>query len=258
MTSKSHRRLVQPLPLLATLLVLVSLVGRSTCSVTESSSSSSAATGDNDDSGSDAGIDSIHHDHCGLYLAISSTSTVEETNWGIYAGQNYDQGVALGYSDVAINMPYLRVNLAPTDPNAEALGTVVGFFERFFWVPETASAQFEYTGGKVVTAVPGPGVLAGYKSKLTNADWNTTAPYFRPAGDDTGVNHPNRGAVSPFYNLQVVSTADIQAGFEVFLDFGDSWKDEGKQASNFRSTVPRQNLTMAWRLLQRRKSRTKS
>jgi hypothetical protein len=125
-------------------------------------------------------------------------------------------------------MPYLRVNLATTDRNVEALGKVVGFFERFFWVPETASAQFEYAGGKVVTAVPGPGVLAGYRAKLTNADWNTTAPYFRPAGDDTGVNHPNRGAVSPFYNLQLLSTAEIQAGFEVFLDFGESWKDEGK------------------------------
>lgn len=164
---------------------------------------------------------------CGLYLAISSTSSVEETLWGIYAGKDYSEGVAIGSSDVAINMPFLRINLASSDRNLETLGMIVGFFERFFWVPETAASQFEYEGGKVVTAVPGPGVLAGYMKKMTNADWNITAPYFRPAGDDSGINHPNRGAVSPFYNLQVLSTTEIKAGFEIFLDYGDSWSDEG-------------------------------
>lgn len=165
---------------------------------------------------------------CGLYLAISSTSTVEETNWGIYAGKDYAEGVAIGSSDIAINMPFLRINLAANDPNLEKLGRIVGFFERFFWVPDTAASQFEYEGGKVVTAVPGPGVLAGYMKKMTNVDWNTTAPYFRPAGDDSGINHPNRGAVSPFYNVQVLSTVEIEAGFEIFLDYGDSWSEEGK------------------------------
>jgi len=162
---------------------------------------------------------------CGLYLAISSTSTVEETNWGIFAGKDIPAASGIASPDVAINIPNLRANNEVEDE--EFLSKMVDFFEGFFWVPETAAAQFEMTEGRAVTAIPGAGVLAGYSAKRTNADWNISASYMRPLlGETPGAPHPSRGANSPFYNAEVVSTMDIKAGSEIFMEFGENWSED--------------------------------
>ena len=169
---------------------------------------------------------------CGLYLAISSTSTVDETHWGLYAGKDFPAGTEISSPDVAINIPHLRANNQPLEDedteNAELLSQMVDFFEGFFWVPETAAAQNELTQGRAVTAVPGAGMLAGYSAKRTNADWNIRSCYKRPLlGETSGASHPGRGAQSPFYNTVVVSTQDIKTGAEIFMEYGESFgRDE--------------------------------
>jgi hypothetical protein len=90
---------------------------------------------------------SADEDQCGLYLAISSTSTVEDTNWGLFAGKDYEANTEIGTPDVAIMMPHLRANTYIADEDEEdekeGLGRIVDFFEEFFWVPDTAAAKYD-------------------------------------------------------------------------------------------------------------------
>ena len=171
------------------------------------------------------------NEQCGLYVAISSTSTVDDTHWGLFTGKDIPAGVEIASPDVAINIPHLRGNNVPLDDedesDAELFTQMVDFFEGFFWVPETAAAQFELTQGRAVAAVPGVGMLAGYNSKRTNADWNILSSYKRPLlGETSGVAHPARGAQSPFYNTVVVSKQDIKAGSEIFMEYGENFGQE--------------------------------
>ncbi|CAB9505826.1 Guanylate cyclase [Seminavis robusta] len=170
---------------------------------------------------------------CGMYMAISSTSTVDETRWGIYAGKDIPNGAPLGGPDVAINIFNLQGNTQMADENEEAdslLASTVDFFEQFIWVPIPSGSQFDLEDGRTVTAIPGAGVLGGFNPKLTNADWNHSAAYFRPSlGEQPGVNHPGRGAYSNFYHVELRSKDEIPAGREIFLEYGDNWEEEAKE-----------------------------
>jgi len=174
----------------------------------------------------------VNQEHqCGMYMAISSTSTVDDTKWGLYAGEDISKDAPIGYPDIAINIFNLQGNAHLADENEDELSIVantVEFFEQFIWVPLPTGGQFELEGGRTVTAIPGAGVLGGFNPKLTNADWNHTAAYFRPAmGEQAKVNHPGRGAYTSFFNVALRSTQEILAGREIFLDYGENWENEG-------------------------------
>lgn len=73
----------------------------------------------------------------------------------------------------------------------------------------------------------GPGFLAAYDSKISNADFDVLAAYSRGTTDgDVGVAHPNRGAVSPFHNAVLRSTEDLPAGSEIFLNYAFPGPDD--------------------------------
>ena len=46
-------------------------------------------------------------EECGIYLAVSSTSTVEEPKWGLYAGQEISKGGGVGFGEIAIHTFHL-------------------------------------------------------------------------------------------------------------------------------------------------------
>lgn len=169
-------------------------------------------------------------DQCGLYLAVSSTSTVDQTNWGIFAGKDIPRNTPIGFPEVGINVLNLRTNAFSVDDDESTMNymdQIATFFETFFWVADTIGAKFEQTSGRAVAAIPGAGVLGGYNAKLTNADWNVSAVYNRPLlGENSGESHSNRGANSIFYNTQVISKQRITAGSEIFMDYGESWADQ--------------------------------
>lgn len=174
-------------------------------------------------------------DTCGLYLAVSSTSTADTTNWGIFAGRDYGPGEPIGSPEVSISIPHLRANVG--GPERASIEPIVDFFERFFWVAETSGSQFDIMAGKSVSAIPGAGVLAGYLPERTNADWNVTMPYMRPADADASNAHPNRGGYSPYHNVQVMSTEKIVTGGEIFMEFGDSWSEDNEEKREQRLSV---------------------
>ena len=166
---------------------------------------------------------------CGMYIAISATSTVDDTKWGIYAGKDFAKNAPLGYPDVAINIFNLQGNAQLADESASSetlVAHTVEFFEQFIWVPIPSGGQFELEEGRTVTAIPGAGVLGGYNPKLINADWNHSSAFFRPAmGEQPGVNHPGRGAYTQFFNVGLRTKKEIQAGHEIYLDYGDNWEN---------------------------------
>jgi hypothetical protein len=178
--------------------------------------------------------DAAAADTCGLYLAVSSTSTVEEPKWGIYAGKEYPRGVSIGSGEVAIQTFNLMANVVPLEleddedeDEQEDLTPVVDFFEQFIWVPQASGGQFELKEGRTVTAIPGVGVLGAYNPKLTNTDWNHSASFFRPVmNEEPGVAHPGRGAYSNFYNVAMRSKEPIREGMEIFISYGDNWDAE--------------------------------
>lgn len=167
---------------------------------------------------------------CGLYMAISSRADVDGNKWGVYAGHELSKGDNIGTPEVAIHLHNLRANNRfgnPDDENAtpteeqeqqqEQLLKAVEFLEESFWVPDALGGKFEVQTGRIITATPGLGFLGAFDVSLTSADWNVRQNYQRiPIGEVTGDPHENRGAISPFYNVQLWVTADkVVSGSEV-------------------------------------------
>eukprot|EP00529_Nitzschia_sp_RCC80_P012381 CAMPEP_0113482576 /NCGR_PEP_ID=MMETSP0014_2-20120614/22991_1 /TAXON_ID=2857 /ORGANISM="Nitzschia sp." /LENGTH=573 /DNA_ID=CAMNT_0000376099 /DNA_START=131 /DNA_END=1848 /DNA_ORIENTATION=+ /assembly_acc=CAM_ASM_000159 len=187
------------------------------------------------------GDDKVHNDdnqQCGLYLAVSSTSTAEAPKLGVFAGKDIEEGTPIGSGDVAIHTMNLMSNNLWVDGETHEindnldnnhLANIVDWFEQYIWVPHSSGGQFELAeaNSRIVTAVPGVGVMGSYNPKLTNADWNHSSAYHREAWNEyPGVAHPGRGAYSNYYNLEMASTEVIPAGKEIFLEFGENWEEE--------------------------------
>lgn len=169
---------------------------------------------------------------CGLYLATSSTSDPDEHKWGVYAGKDIESDSPIGYGDLAIHTFHLMANNVwletdtkeiMDDLDKNELANIVDWFEQFVWVPHSSGGQFELAdvknGAKIVTAIPGTGVIGGYNPKMTNADWNHSSAYNRDAWNEyPGESHPGRGAYSNYYNLELASKEVIPAGREIFVE----------------------------------------
>jgi hypothetical protein len=171
---------------------------------------------------------------CGLYVAPSSTQEEESgtTTWGLYAGAEIAAGTVIGAPELAINAWHLKANAIPAEdhPRAAAWEEIVDFFESYIWVPEPVGGKFESPEGRMVTAVPGPGVLSAFNIKLTNANWKHVDAYARPAwNEQAGVSHPGRGASSNLYQATIHATIDIAKGSEIFMDYGENWAEEEKR-----------------------------
>jgi hypothetical protein len=242
---------VSPLVLL---LVQISLLHQTGATASYSSS------GEPDDTAVDTNDD--EDDVCGLYLAVSSASSVDEPKWGVYAGVTIPSRTLIGPPELAIQTHNLIGNARSAkgdnvDENsakqAEKLRIrAVQFFEEFIWVADTTGGKRELDEGRIVSALAGAGFLGGYNPKLTNADWDHRGAYFKDHVEDhfslnggtdatpvavvlgtdghvvegatqQPLAHPGRGASSHFYNVTLRSKEEISAGSEIFLDYGESW-----------------------------------
>ena len=172
-------------------------------------------------------------DPCGLYLAASTTSTVDAPAWGAYAGKDYKKHENIGFGDIAIQTYNLLANSMAADNDSDVtddLSAMVDFFEEFIWVPQPSGGQFELDekAGRIVTAMPGIGVVGGYNPKLVNSNWNHSNAYHREAWNELPqVAHPGRGAYSQFYETGLSATTDIAAGTEIFPSYGENWDGDG-------------------------------
>lgn len=157
---------------------------------------------------------------------------------GFYAGKDIAAKTPVGFGDIAIhtfnlmaNQIYMEDDKPVDDLDANPQANLVDWIEQYLWVPYSSGGQYELEGDgtRIITAVPGGGVLGGYNPKMTNVDWNHSSAYHRDALNEyPGVSHPGRGAYSSYYNLQLASTETIPAGKEIFLNYGDNWDGDGK------------------------------
>lgn len=172
---------------------------------------------------------------CRLYMAVSSTSTVEEPKWGIYAGVDFDENTQLGEPDVAIQFHNLMAhNMVEgddeddDDDEAKSLQRkTVELLERFSWVSDSSGASNEVKApARCNTILPGTALLAGYNGKLTNTAFNHSSSYFRNAMGEAPptTTHEGRGASSHFYNIGLYSKQLIPTGFELFMDYGENFE----------------------------------
>jgi SET domain len=157
-----------------------------------------------------------------------------ELDRGFFAGKDIPPKSPIGYGDVAIHTFHLMANQIYLDDqdkpvdnlDQNPLANLVDWLEQYVWVPHSSGGQFELDGegSRIITAVPGGGVLGGYNPKMTNADWNHSSAYHREAWNEyPGLSHPGRGAYSAYYNLELASTEVIPAGKEIFLNYGENW-----------------------------------
>jgi len=184
-------------------------------------------------------FDGETNNSCGLYMATSSTSLSGEHKWGVYAGNDIEAEAPIGFGDLAIhNFQLMANNIWMTsaeeifdDLEENHLANIVDWLEQFVWVPSMSGGQFEISdteyGAKIVTAIPGTGVMGGYNPKLTNADWNHSIAYHREAWNEFPEEaHPGRGAYTNYFNMALSATEVIPAGREIFLEFGENWDND--------------------------------
>jgi hypothetical protein len=159
-------------------------------------------------------------------LAVSSTSDEEAPKWGLYAGKDIPARTPVGHPELAIQTHNLMGHAQVEERDESRIPVhAVGLFEEYIWVADATAGKREIETGRIVSAVPGAGVLGGFNAKLTNADWDHSGAYFRESIGEAppGVTHPGRGASTHFYNVTLRSKEEILAGAEIFLDYGENW-----------------------------------
>jgi len=168
---------------------------------------------------------------CGLYLAESSTSTTKDPKLGIFAGKDYDAKSPIGPPEIAIQIPNMQSHMRRKPmPLQKAVADV----EQYFWTSESTGAAWEVKaeGGRVITAIPGAGVLGNYHPFLINSDWNQFSGHFRKmkgASMSPKKPHVGRGAYTTYFNVTIQSTQAIQAGVEIFANYGEQWEENNKK-----------------------------
>ncbi|GKY91512.1 hypothetical protein MPSEU_000123400 [Mayamaea pseudoterrestris] len=213
-----------PLLLTALLLLLVAAHGQSESTVSAAGSSSD---GISDTTNTD-------NSECGLYLAVSSTSTDDNTIWGIYAGKHYAEGETVGVPELAVNTHNLRFNVVSLrHPPQTSLIKSLGFLEENFWVGELVGAKYELSKGRSISLVSGSGSLGAASPKATNANWHQQKTWQRqPLGEQAGVAHPSRGAISPFYDAVLRTLTPVKAGSEIFVDYGNTFDEKSEDGED--------------------------
>jgi hypothetical protein len=170
---------------------------------------------------------------CAIYLAESSTSSEDEFKWGLYSGVTIPPKGTIGTPEIAIlthNMAGSSQTEDDYKSDEETLAqATVRFLEDFIWISDPTGGSRELGGsGRLVSAIPGVGVLGAYNVKLVNADWDHRGAFQRTllqGKNDIGA-HPGRGASSHFYNVTLRSTEKILPGAEIFINYGEAWVSE--------------------------------
>ncbi|KAL3796655.1 hypothetical protein HJC23_009955 [Cyclotella cryptica] len=153
---------------------------------------------------------------CGVYLAESSTGHF----LGSFAGRAYQRDDIIGSQDAVVQFVDIRLNnqdLSEEDAaNLEAfLGTC--------WSGDATAGMNE--AEEVISAVGGPCFSSTGHVGMINAVIHQPSTLLRTDTDllSSGydeMSSPGRGAFTSYHNLTLLAVDKIQAGSEIFLDFG--------------------------------------
>jgi len=168
---------------------------------------------------------SSERDGCPLWLAPSYINelSAEFPQYGLYAGQTYEQNSTLPLSELAIPLIDFFGDFNRVKPHGS---DILEFLESFLWTGEKIGSMWE---GNISSPgiIPGIGVLANYHSSYSNADFLQASVLLRETEDKLkkiGEASLIRGAVTPYFNATLKATQHIPAGMEIFADFGGMFR----------------------------------
>ena len=148
---------------------------------------------------------------CGVYLA---PSTIPHAGMGMFAGKDYASGSSVTYGDLVIPLEEI------TWHNGND-GSLNWLWDEYVWSKEAIpSMEFETPDGEDVDAAS-PGIGAAINCMLPLINLEDTFTQLGDAG--TTRLDPTSGSFTPFHNRRGVATKDIDAGDELFIDYGESY-----------------------------------
>mmetsp|Transcript_43462 Transcript_43462/g.91296 ORF Transcript_43462/g.91296 Transcript_43462/m.91296 type:complete len:605 (+) Transcript_43462:230-2044(+) len=166
----------------------------------------------NDTSEDDLSYDAVSRvsDKCTLVMAPSG---IPGGGWGVFTltprkpGQHIlDQG------DIVIHIP---------DPNPKNAHGMKRFKEYYVWDGQETGGHYE--GVRVTTAISGFGALPNGLSEGYGLIRGT--PSVEDAGATRG-HSPGAGAFSHYHDLKWTVNGNLNAGDEIFLEYGSGWFDD--------------------------------
>jgi hypothetical protein len=159
---------------------------------------------------------------CRLYLAESS---ILDAGWGIYSAKEIEKGERIFEGDLVCNIEDYEENMQrrrrflavsnKDDPT--------WLLDNYIWASWVTLAVFEAVN--VTSIIPGVGTLANGHPALFNALPRNPKRY----ADLNRAYDPGAGASTHFHDAQFIATKPIEAGAEIFLDYGESWFEERHQ-----------------------------
>lgn len=167
-------------------------------------------------------------DECYLYLAPSS---INGAGIGVYVTKAFKKGEIILSSDYATTIPIIDPYQDPTHRRWTS------FFNNYIWAqPSGASNELKYEAEHVIDLQLGLGAFPNSHSFLYNLAFQISSSPYDDEGHDTS-KHPGSGAFSYHKGRTFTASRDINAGEELFLDYGDRFLDSRTYLSN----VPRKN-----------------
>ena len=162
---------------------------------------------------------------CYLYFAPSS---IHGAGMGVYVTKSFRQGEVISSSDYGSIIPIIDPY---KHPNHRKWTSLVNYYA---WTqPTAASDELEYEAERVNDIQLGVGCFPNSHSYLHNLGFVLPNITY----DDNLEQHEGSGAFSYHRGREFIALRDIEAGEELFLDYGDRFLDSRKTLSN----VPRKS-----------------
>lgn len=150
-------------------------------------------------------------DECSIVMADSSISN---SGWGVFTLKTLVRDQTLQESstgDVVIHL---------TDPNPMTASGMQRLIWEYLWQGMEVGGQYE--GQKVMSLAPGIGMVANGHATMFNV---LPQKPTKDAGVDRN-SSPGAGAFSHYHNFTWKVQRDLQAGSELFVNYGEGWFKE--------------------------------
>ncbi|GAX21693.1 hypothetical protein FisN_29Hh134 [Fistulifera solaris] len=159
---------------------------------------------------------STDDDSCGLYLAESA---IPNSGLGMFTAKSIAHNERIFYGEIVCNIEDFEENMRLRRQflSRSNKNTPSWLLDSYYWSPSNALAEFE--AEEVSSVIPGLGMLANSHPGLVNA---IQRPPQRVA-DLHRTQHPGAGASTHFHDVHFVADGDIEAGAELFVEYGDTW-----------------------------------
>lgn len=164
----------------------------------------------------DLGLDIEDNSECGMYMAESA---IPHSGLGMYTARAVRKDERIFYGDVVVQVEDIFDNnrLREWHFGNWNYTQTEWLLEHYFWTAESSLSQ--YDAGFIESMVPGFGMLANSHTGLHNAAMRIPIQ----TTDLHRVLDPGTGAASTYHDVYYVAEKDMEAGEEIFVEYGDNY-----------------------------------